>query len=107
VINVKVRYDSGCIASFEVSGHAGAAQYGKDIVCAAVSAVTQTAVEGLRKVAGLSPAVVIDDDSGFLSADLGPDLTNGDAQTILATMLVGLRAIAKDNPRYVRIQDIN
>lgn len=107
MIRVRVRYVSGRIASFEASGHAGAAQYGRDIVCAAVSAVTQTAIEGLRQVAGVHPEVLRDDDTGFLSANLGPDLTNREAQTILATMLVGLRAIAKDNPRYVRIDDID
>lgn len=107
MIKVKVRHAEGRIASFEASGHAGSARYGKDIVCAAVSAVTLTAIEGLRHVAGLDPQVVINDDTGFLSVDLGSDLANHEAQTILATMLAGLRAIANDNPRYVMLEDRN
>lgn len=106
MIKVKVSHAAGRIASFEVSGHAGSARYGKDIVCAAVSAVTLTAVEGLRQVAGLDPQVVINDDTGYLSLDLGSDVTSSDAQTILATMLAGLYAIAQDNPRYVKIEDL-
>ncbi|MGE5559773.1 MAG: ribosomal-processing cysteine protease Prp [Chloroflexota bacterium] len=107
MITVKVRRTEGRVASFEASGHAGSAQYGRDIVCAAVSAVTLTAVEGLRKVAGLAPRVVQNDDAGFLSVDLGRDATDASAQIILATMLTGLTAIAHDNPRYVKIEDID
>lgn len=112
MITVRVKYADGSharptgrIASFEVSGHAGYARRGQDIVCAAVSAVTQTAVAGLREVAGLDPQVSIDHEMGYLAVDLGRDMDNGAAQAILATMLIGLRAIARDNPRYVKIED--
>ena len=42
-----------------VTGHAGMAPYGADIVCAAVSALTQTLIEGLKNIAcmGLSARV--------------------------------------------------
>lgn len=36
-----------------VTGHAGYAPAGQDIVCAAVSALTQTLILGLRQVAGM------------------------------------------------------
>lgn len=94
------------IVSFAVSGHTGYAAHGSDIVCAAVSAVTQTALVGLQQVAGLEPHVVIDDDRGFLSVDLRSDAQNDAAQVILATMVAGLRSIVAGNPRYVRIEDL-
>ena len=34
------RNDSGRIKTFELTGHADAGEYGSDIVCAAVSALT-------------------------------------------------------------------
>lgn len=37
-----------------VSGHANAGPYGSDIVCAAVSAITLTLIEGLKNVAQIS-----------------------------------------------------
>jgi uncharacterized protein YsxB (DUF464 family) len=80
--------------------------YANHIICAAVSAVTQTVLGGLHEVAGLNPKVVRDDDQGFLSVDLGSDVTNDAAQVILATMVAGLRAIAEQNPRYVKIKDL-
>ena len=41
------------IVGFEVSGHSGYSERGKDIVCAAVSAIVQTAVIGLTEVLGI------------------------------------------------------
>ena len=35
----------------QVTGHANTAPYGSDIVCAAVSALTQTLIEGLKQIA--------------------------------------------------------
>ena len=39
------RNDSGRIVSFELTGHAQAGEYGKDIVCAAASALAISAVK--------------------------------------------------------------
>jgi uncharacterized protein YsxB (DUF464 family) len=45
VIKVNVQRSSdGAITGFKVSGHAGFAEYGEDIVCSAVSAIVLTAV---------------------------------------------------------------
>lgn len=38
----------------QVTGHANTAPYGSDIVCAAVSVLTQTLVEGLKNIACVS-----------------------------------------------------
>lgn len=35
----------------QVTGHANTAPYGSDIVCAAVSVLTQTLIEGLKNIA--------------------------------------------------------
>lgn len=42
-------------SSIEIDGHAGYAEYGNDIVCAAVSAILQTAQLGLIKLAQQFP----------------------------------------------------
>ena len=56
---------NGAIAGFEASGHAGAARIrGYDLVCCAVSVLTQTCVNALEAVAGIVPEVVLRD--GYL-----------------------------------------
>ena len=51
---------------FSVSGHAGAAPAGSDIVCAAVSSAVYLTANAVTEVLGLAPELQVHDD-GFLS----------------------------------------
>jgi uncharacterized protein YsxB (DUF464 family) len=52
VVTIRVRKDSRRrLSSFLATGHAGWAQSGSDVVCAAVSTILQTAWLGLAEVA--------------------------------------------------------
>ena len=46
---------TGNYTGFSVRGHAGYAEAGSDIVCAAVSALTTTCVNAMESVAGVLP----------------------------------------------------
>lgn len=48
MISVKIYKCSNSYAGYTIEGHAGFAQYGKDIVCASVSAIAQNLVQTLR-----------------------------------------------------------
>ena len=88
------------ITGFECRGHAGYAEQGKDIVCAAISALTTTCVNALETVAGIRPAVTLH------GADMTvalPDTQNRDAQVILRAMLQGLSDIAAEYPAHLTI----
>ena len=90
------------IRGFLCAGHADYAQAGSDIVCAAVSALTQGCVNALETVAGVRPVVRVNE--GFLAARLpqaGPD--SHDAQVLLHGMLQGLRDIQTQYPQHVRL----
>ena len=82
------------ITSFEVSGHAGYAEPGKDIVCAAVSTVTVGTVNAICEVTGIQMIAEMRD--GYLSASF-PNDTNAealkDAQLLLKGMLVMIQSI--------------
>lgn len=90
------------ITGFTVDGHANTAPRGQDIVCAAVSALTQTAVLGLECY--LKRSFTFDMASGKLKVILedAPDQLTG---AILETMLLGLLEIEKINPQFVRISE--
>lgn len=94
------RNSEGYISSFEIRGHSGYAERGQDIVCAGVSAVSQTALLGLEKVLGEIPVVRKGD--GTLAVTVGHPKK---AQVILETMLLGLQDISRGYPRFVRIND--
>ena len=50
MINVKITYKSNKVDELEIKGHANSAEYGKDLVCAGVSAIS---VGGLNALASL------------------------------------------------------
>ncbi|MPN12013.1 hypothetical protein SDC9_159323 [bioreactor metagenome] len=94
------RNQAQAIDGFSVKGHADTAPHGQDIVCAAVSALTQTSILGIERYLGRE--IELDIKSGNLKLELllPPDsLTSA----ILETMLLGLTEIAKQHSRSVRI----
>jgi Predicted ribosomal protein len=93
---------AGAIAGFAVNGHAGTAPYGQDIVCAAVAALTQTAVLGLERYLGRD--FDLDIGSGKLILKL-KGASDDLAGAILETMLLGLAEIAKQSPQSVHITE--
>jgi uncharacterized protein YsxB (DUF464 family) len=95
-----VRNSDQAMVGFSVTGHANTAPHGQDIVCAGISALTQTAVLGLDRQ--LKKKIQLKIASGSLKMNL---LDNPDALTnaILETMLIGLTEIGKINPQSVRI----
>ena len=96
------RGKSGHLSGFTAQGHAEAGESGNDIVCATVSAITQTAVLGLVKVAGITPR--LDRRNGYLSVQLDwVDATKTEVKTILDTAFTGLTDIAHQYPKNLTI----
>lgn len=92
------------IRAFELSGHAGFANSGQDIVCAGVSALSIAACNGLELFLSAAPDVQVQD--GLLRCRL-PDLPEQEldkAQWILQTMVLGIEQIqAKNSREYILI----
>ena len=98
-----VTNEHGMIVGYRVAGHSGTAEHGEDIVCAGVSALTQSALLGIME--HLHRAVSYDIASGNLEMRLsGPpdDCT----EAILRTMHMGLAEIEKISPEGIRIQEV-
>lgn len=110
MITVRIwRGSDGRITRFRLSGHAGFDEPGRDVVCAGVSAVAETAVRALQELAGLDPAVDIERrgaQGSVLDCNLEGLAGAGDdrAQTILEAMVVGLKGISEIHPEYIHIE---
>ena len=85
--------DKERIRGFELSGHAGFAEAGQDIVCAGVSALSIAAVNGLEHF--LSRALQVQEEEGFLFCRLDgvSEQELNQAQWILQTMKLGIEQI--------------
>ena len=84
------------ISGFEISGHTGYAEEGSDIVCSAVSSVSQMALLGIKDVLKLN--IFFEMSDGFLKLSLGKNVENESAQVLLKSMEKSLREI--QSPRY-------
>lgn len=96
--------EQGFIKGFTVSGHSDYGEHGSDIVCSAVSALTQTALLGLKNIANIKVLYSIKD--GFLSCDI-PEIKDRDEMlkscAILDTMVLGLMNIKKNYSPFITI----
>ena len=103
MIRVTLRSQDECITGFDVKGHAGYAEAGQDIVCAAVSVLTTTCVNALETVAGVKPTVKTSD--GRMRVVV-PRNSGHDAQVILQTLRQGLRDLAEQYSRYILLNEL-
>ena len=101
---ITVCFKGESIRGFRARGHSGYAESGSDIVCAAVSALTQTAYLGLEKYLEKAPEIIQKDGELrlFLPEGLSPE-DEEKAQLILGTMLSGLSSIEEKYSDYLKI----
>ncbi|MFO7266014.1 MAG: ribosomal-processing cysteine protease Prp [Limnochordales bacterium] len=106
MVTVEVYRDAaGRIRGFRSTGHAGYGAYGQDIVCAAVSAITQTAVLGLLEHVKAEAAVA--QAPGRLECKVSGEWAAREAvQAVLAAMTLGLREVERQYPKHVRVRDV-
>lgn len=96
--------ERGGNVGFEASGHADFGDNGTDIVCSAISALTQTALIGLEQVLKLQIGASLDENGIYcvLDRNTEPDMQQK-AQLILDTMEAGLEAIKRQYPNTLTI----
>ena len=101
MIEIIINYENDRIKGFSVRGHSKTAPHGEDIVCAGVSAITQTALLGLGK--HLKRNVVYSVKSGDMFAEL-KDAPDELTDAVLQTMCLGLKEIVKLYPKSVNMK---
>ena len=94
MIEVRIRPER-----IEISGHAGYAEPGKDIVCAGVTALTQTLIQSIENLTDdkieyrISPGKV----------EVEYRNLSEKSKTLVDSFFVGIRLIADEFPDYVAI----
>lgn len=104
MIKISISRDlKGLIKEFVIKGHAGYADSGNDIVCAAVSAVAYTALGALGELAGINNYV---EKNGYMKCNI-PDNISPEAELkakiVLDSMAIGLKQIEHSYKNYVVI----
>ncbi|NLL56774.1 MAG: ribosomal-processing cysteine protease Prp [Clostridiales bacterium] len=107
MIRVVVTNGTQGIEEVEIKGHSGYAENGKDIVCSAVSAITQTALMGLINVSSQKVNYEKSDKEGYLRFSVPKHRDETEKikqQAILETMIIGLRDIQKGFSAFVKVE---
>ncbi|HAE61089.1 MAG TPA: ribosomal-processing cysteine protease Prp [Eubacteriaceae bacterium] len=105
MITCNFQREDGMIKSLVVNGHSGYEDIGKDIVCAAVSTLTISAINGLLEYVKLDFYYKVNED-GFLEfriPEIYDDKQFTKAKAILETLYLGLKSIEKEYESYVKV----
>lgn len=105
---VTVQWNGEAIEGLSMKGHAGFAEEGHDIVCAAASVLMTTCINALKTVAGTQPQVMVDEKVPRIAFSLPQNLDGQaahDAQIILRTALQGIKDISEEYPKHLKLID--
>lgn len=107
MIKVQVFQDKKEVQAIELTGHAGYADSGYDIVCAAVSSQVISIENSLQQLVGIPVSTSINEvEGGYLKLTL-PEIEtkkqSDQAQLLLRHLVFALEVIAESYPEFVKI----
>lgn len=105
MIEVRFLRKSGNLVVFTYNGHADFDDYGKDIVCAAVTAQCMMVYNGLDEVMKIKNRIDMDNEGGYLSVsiDSASLKEKKDAQVLMETLLLGIKAIELQYGKFIKL----
>ena len=95
------------ITGFSVSGHSGYAEAGKDIVCAAISAIVTMAEATINDVCGAKAKVRVKEEDARITLTLPTSCDEEESvQAVLAGMMLTLCSMRDDYPDYIEVLEV-
>ena len=100
MIRIKVTYQANDIKQITLKGHANYEEYGKDIVCAAVSATYLCTINGILSLKENSIEVLSNHNTEIINILDNNDITN----KLLQNMIRCLKSLEKKYPNNIKIK---
>lgn len=110
MINIVIYKKHDLVLGFEIKGHANYAEYGNDIVCAAVSVLSQTTLFSFIDVCKLNKDEYYYklQDDGYLLVRLNSKYIRNkqflESQIVLKTFEVGIKSISESYSEHVALE---
>ena len=95
------------LCGYRISGHAGFAQEGEDIVCSAVSILAINTANAIEQFTSMPFCCEADEQKGGYLKVIFSDIEKGidhDALLLLKTMVMGLEDLSKEYKKYIRLK---
>ncbi len=108
MISVKIQGKKKIAQEIIVSGHAGFADHGEDLVCAAVSVLTISILNGLTEILGRKDLgeVVEEGYVRFIIPEITDDPMKMKTDTLISTYLLGIRGIKEAYGDYIQFEEV-
>lgn len=105
MIRARIYRKNQKICGFEISGHAGYAAAGEDIVCSAVTVLCFNTVNAVERFTELPFRWEADEKRGGYLKVLFPEegMADHDTQLLLETLVMGLSDIASEYKKYLTL----
>ena len=100
MIKVLIKREEKKFISLEVKGHANSAEYGKDLVCAAVSSVLTGGFNNLENPKSFELKL----EEGYAYAKAIKEVSSHD-EVVMETIITGLKTIEESNPQFITIKN--
>ena len=99
--------DGDRITGFSVSGHSGYAEAGKDIVCAAISAVVTMAEATINEVCGAKAKVRVKEEDARITLTLPTSCDEEETvQAVLSGLMLTLISLREDYEDYIEVLEV-
>ena len=109
VSNNEIDLDKDAAISLEVAGHSRLNKKGSDVLCSAVSALTQTFILTVARILNIKQQLMQED--GYLSSEIDLTGLGQDSRLklklLFESLLVGLAEISKEYPDKIKIEFVN
>ena len=92
------------VTEVSVSGHAGYAPNGEDIVCASVTSALQTVLNGITEVLKVPAQVQVEENK--ITCTLPEDSDSQAAQAFLNALFLQLNLLAEDYPKTITLKNL-
>ena len=86
---------AGEYKGFTCDGHAGYANYGEDIVCAAISVLVINTINSLEQITGEQMRVETDEDAGVIRCSFVNQPLKETSKALMDSLMLGLTQIEK------------
>ncbi len=109
MINISIKLKEDIPYYFKVTDHAKFDQYGKDIVCAAVSVLTINAINSIKSFCNDETAILVDEKNAIMEIHLETienEHSSKELELLSQSLYLGLKMIFEEyGEKYIRIKE--
>ncbi|MCH5351574.1 MAG: ribosomal-processing cysteine protease Prp [Clostridiales bacterium] len=105
MITVTFFKENGSIVKVRARGHSGLSEYGSDVLCAAASALIQTAYLAVADILG-NVKYKRNDDKGEFEFEIPKDcIDRHDVDVVLRALTIGLSDLQSGYPQNIKLEE--